>query len=59
MQLPSDVKKSLDRFKVTAVLDELRGITEELQREGHQEAAALVANRADQLSATSKELSHA
>jgi hypothetical protein len=50
MNLPTDVKRSLERLKTMAVLDELRQVTEMLQENGFSDAALRVAARADQLS---------
>ncbi|MDX5979597.1 hypothetical protein [Vreelandella alkaliphila] len=59
MELPSDVKQSLDRMKNVAVVDELRRVTQVLQRNEQTFAAQLVANRADNLSKAIREKTHA
>lgn len=51
MALPQDLQQSLDRLRVNAAVDELRLMAEQLVRLGKYDAAKVVSERADTLSA--------
>lgn len=49
MALPQDLQQSLDRLRVSAAVDELRLMAEQLARLGKHDAAEIVSERADTL----------